>query len=178
MYMNTLFGALSTVAIVLGTWAVVGFATFSIMNRPPIVVESTSNADTIRLLSYVQNTEQDRTSLRDISAVDVVTAAKAVEQAGRDAGLVLKIGGSTSAPPAGNTKNQPVLDSVFLAIDTQGSFAQVTRLVALLQNLPTPSVLDQFQLSKVDSGDAKKDKGVAWRFSGRIKIFFSSTETL
>jgi hypothetical protein len=172
---NYLLPITGFIALVL--WLCVAWGLWEVLSRPLAQSAPTQTTDAVYLFTFASSTETQRKILEQLASVDVVTAARAVEQAGKDVGVAVKVGGSTvtAANPL-STKNPSVLDSAYLAIDAQGTFAQLTRLVTLLENLPNPSMLDQFQITKTGDVDTKTKS--SWRLSARIRVLFTTGDTL
>lgn len=154
----------------LALWGMVGWGIWVVEHREDVAPAPVTDSDAIRLIAFARSTETARSALKTLTAVDVVSVARSVEEAGKKAGIVARVGGSTvTIPPTGKTA--PALDSAFLAVDAQGTFAQLSQFLQYLEQLPTPSLLDQFQLVKSGESEAKG----AWRLSVRIKVFFVGT---
>ena len=167
--MNTrLLSALGITILALGLWGYVGWNIWNALQEPVAPVVAVDDSDSVRLLGFARATEASRESLKKMTTIDVVSVARAVEDAGKKAGVVVHVGGSTVVAPSTNSKTPPPLDSAFFAVDAEGSFAQLAYFVRLLEVLSTPSQLDQFQLVKTGEASEKK----AWRLSARVRVFF------
>lgn len=96
--------AIATIILGSALWGVL----FWLHTNAPVAASSVSSSDNDakeRLVIFASSTAKARTALSDLK-VDVVTAAKAVEDAGKKAGLTVKVGGSTAGTQQGGKINR------------------------------------------------------------------------
>lgn len=119
--------------------------------------EAERQESSARLRALVQGTEVERAALESIVGVRIVDAAETVEVALRDAGAQeVEISEANAGQP--NTQG---ISSVSMGVSAAGSFASVMRAVLLLESLPLPSTVEQFEIVK------NEDK---WRMTARLKL--------
>lgn len=124
------------------------------------VVERASRA---RAAIVAQATTRERANLERLAAQDASSIIRAIEQAGKDAGVPVKIG-QVIAPQ--ETENSIVHSPAFV-IEATGSFASLVRVAELLDSLPIPSRVEQFQLSQAGGTDRAKR---SWILSVRVQV--------
>ncbi|MEK7155851.1 MAG: hypothetical protein AAB734_03135 [Patescibacteria group bacterium] len=119
--------------------------------------ESMREENAARLRSTIQGTEIERAALESLVGVTILDAVETIEAAAKQAGASdVKIGEASTQ----STSTQK-LSSVSVTVTASGSFVAVMRAVALLETLPLPSTIEQFDLSKSDS---------AWRLTARLRV--------
>ena len=138
------------------------------MTTPPKPQAVVAGNPDLPLVQLYRATADARAELLK-SKNDILTIGEVIQQAGRDAGVTVHIGGAaTGLANGGGQHSSTQLDSTSLIIDAEGTLAHLAHLVAFLETLPVPSVLEQFQLSR--TGESKVS---AWRISARVKVFYS-----
>lgn len=120
--------------------------------------EESAHGETIaRLHSTIQSTEAERTALESLVNVSILDAVKTIEAAVKQAGASdVKIG-DASAQAATAQK----LSNVSVVVTASGSFAAVMRAVSLLETVPLPAAIEQFDVSKSDD---------VWHLSARLRV--------
>ena len=141
-----------------------GTLRFEYADRAILAEQETDRQESsARLRSLVQGTEVERAALESIVGVRIVDAAETVEIALRDAGTQeVEISEANAGAP--NTQG---ISSVSMGVSATGSFASVMRAVLLLESLPLPSTIEQFEIVQ------NEDK---WRMSARLKLSLANVQ--
>jgi len=137
--------------------------------------ELTQQSTKLHLRTLARETSDDRAELENIARKDVVELLTAIEQAGRDAGISLDISGAVSTP----TSNLALPAHVIaLTVSMEGTFAQVTKAIALLEVLPVPSSVNMIRLDLVplDTVSARSRSSTVWQ--AVVETRFLTTATL
>lgn len=150
-------------------WVGVVFFIWTIENQKGDLAASQSSARSLedrrasasKLQSLVRETTDSRARLDSIANVDVASMVDTIDAVGKDAGVYIQIG--QASPDA--TKDS-VVHSVTFQLTAEGSFVSIQRVAALLQTLPIPASLEQFQFNLADAGTPL---GV-WHMSARIRL--------
>ncbi|MBI4093482.1 hypothetical protein HY417_00815 [Candidatus Kaiserbacteria bacterium] len=119
--------------------------------------QTAEQATTLRFHALARETKDDRSHLDALSSFDLAEILDAIEALARDAGLPVEI---TQAPSITSSESSPIRTASF-SIEAQGTFAEVARVVALLETMPIPSSLDEVRLERV-AGEASTARR-AWR---------------
>lgn len=112
-----------------------------------------------RLHTLVQSTAPERARLESVVGVSILDAVEMIERAGNESGISVTI---NEATPLGTTPQG--LSTVGVALAAEGSFPALMRTLSLLEVLPFPATIEQFDLTKSDKN---------WRLSARLKIITS-----
>lgn len=125
--------------------------------------EADRQESSARLRALVQGTEVERAALESIIGVRIVDAAETVEVALRDAGTQeVEISEANAGAP--NTQG---ISTVSMGVSATGSFASVMRAVLLLESLPLPSTIDQFEIVQNEG---------KWRMVARLKLSLANVQ--
>lgn len=125
--------------------------------------EADRQESSARLRALVQGTEVERAALESIVGVRIVDAAETVEVALRDAGAQeVEISEANASVP-----NAQGISSVSMGVSATGSFASVMRAVLLLESLPLPSTIEQFEIVKNEE---------RWRMVARLKLLLANVQ--
>jgi|GEM_PF-5149905 len=145
-----------------------GYIVYRVLSAPAPQALSTSMSLETQIAQLHRTTSAGRKELQKY-AMDIVSAGELVQQAGRDAGVTLHIAGAVTplTPTRDPARPDTAIDSTVIVIDAQGNLSRLVHLISLLETLPMPSMLQQFQLSRVG-----QDKKVTWRLSAQLKIFY------
>jgi len=125
--------------------------------------ESERHDSLARLRSLVQGTEVERAALESVLGVRIVDAAETVEQAVRAAGG----GGIQISEASAQAPNAQGISQVSIGVSASGSFSTLMRAVLLLETLPLPSTLEQFEITK----DTKE-----WRLVARLRLTLANVK--
>ncbi|HWP61069.1 MAG TPA: hypothetical protein VN495_00490 [Candidatus Paceibacterota bacterium] len=101
---------------------------------------------------------------------DALAIAGMITKAGRDAGVALSL--SNAAPDttaAAAHSGNPAVSAITVTISGSGSFTALMHAAMLLENLPIPSALQNFDIGK--TGDA----GSPWRLDAGMRALTSQT---
>lgn len=116
------------------------------------------------------DTADERAALAAAAHADVVDVAKQIESIG-SAVHVVSVSKQTAQVPPGGAAHP--LTTISYAVESIGSFQTVMQAVALLDLLPVPSQLQQFDIARTSDDQA----GVAqWRLNATV-LLFTDAET-
>lgn len=134
--------------------------------------ESTS----IRLHALARDTKGLRDQLEGLAHVDVLDVANTIQNAGKLAGVKIKIGNVlSSSATQDDAQNPPALNEIDFLVEAEGSFAALTRATALFETLPIPSFLKSVELEReLSSNSESKEQDGMWRMMAHILVLSSS----
>lgn len=118
--------------------------------------ESLRGESATRLRVAVRDTESERTALTNAISISLLDVAETIEAAGYDAGAT-KVSIGEATPIAKPPKNLSIYTFV---VNAEGSFVALMRALYLLESLPIPSSIEQYEIAKTDK---------TWRLSARLK---------
>ena len=168
-----------SLALALCAWASVVFFVLSIQSTEVARATALTNAQqsstiqysSVRMHATAQDTAGERTALEQLLAGDVVTVVTMLDGVGKTAGVTFKLSGALpETPPVGLPAGSPI-QAVGFAIEADGKFASLMRVVQLLETLPIPSSVVRLDMQHTTGA---KD---AWHLSVYIKVLMSSTPT-
>lgn len=122
--------------------------------------ESLRGDSAARLRATMESTVEERADLERILALNVLQAVEIVEQTMREAGARDVV---TQDASAGSDIGD--VSAVSLVVNATGSFAALSRAIALLETLPIPASLEGLELESVDGG--------SWRLTARLRILMA-----
>lgn len=130
---------------------------------------STVQYSSVRMHATAQDTAGERSALQQSLASDIVTVVTLLEGVGKTAGATFKLSGALpEAAPAGLPAGSSI-QAVGFAIEADGKFAALMRVVQLLETLPVPSSVVRFDLQHTPGGSD------TWHLSIYVKVLMSST---
>lgn len=161
----TLFGALSF-------WAGIGYFAWKIAEAveehgskiATMKAEEEGSAAALELHALARDTRDARVKLEELSDPDILEIYEMLENLSQYTGIPVHIASPTIAP----TPTPPVRIATFI-IEAQGTFAQVSHLLALLETFPIPSMVDEMQLGLLVREKSKAPN--KWRLLAQINIF-------
>jgi hypothetical protein len=160
----------SLFALAILLWVGVGYFTYAISSAEALhasrelnlEAETLKQETTLRLHSLARETKEERQKLEDIAGPGIIAILDAVEAAGKDAGVNITFGRALG----GETEGASTVRSAALAIEAQGSFAQVVRIAALLESLPVPSRVKEVRFEKLEGAPAE----APWRAVAEVQF--------
>ncbi len=121
-------------------------------------------AQATRLHGLMNDTKNPRTALKGFVSADVIGLVDAVDAVGKTIGVDLRI--SNVQPEAQKKGAQPGAPiPVNFVVQASGSFAQMARLVELLNTLPIPGTIQQLEFTH---------PGQNWNLTARIRVLTAS----
>lgn len=174
MNLRSHFGSLvvwGLLAVSLAAWGGVAFLVLFIDDKrteyaelaATSVQDSERQESSARLRSFVQGTEVERAALESIVGVQIVDAAETIESTVQSAG-VREIQISEASVQAANPQG---ISSVSVGVNATGSFAAAMRAILLLESLPLPATVEQFEISK----DQEE-----WRMVARLRLTLANVQ--
>lgn len=165
---RTTFLAYGVFALTCIAWGFVFWIGWRVWNAEDVIALQASNVEQVaareaslmRLRSFVRETRLEREELRKRAANDIIQAVQVIEGAGKTAGILFEIGDAVSEED--NVKAN--IRTISLTVKARDTFARLTHAIALLETLPIPSKLFQFQLEKVPGTNEE------WTLAARTHI--------
>lgn len=166
--------ALLLLALALCAWAGIGYALYAVMDAgtelqtlSEVSTQTSAKQTTAaRLHSIMRQSADDRAALNEFVSSDIVHLVDVVSATGDAAGVTFAI--SEASP---DNKVAPPLSAVAVVASASGTFTKLVRAVALVQTIPAPVSLDQFEL-RHSSGT-----GNTWQLSMRLHLFAEADTT-
>ncbi|OGG72829.1 hypothetical protein A3A38_02570 [Candidatus Kaiserbacteria bacterium RIFCSPLOWO2_01_FULL_53_17] len=157
-------------AIALTLWGAFGFLLYNLSGeraelaraRDAAREEGLRGESAARLRATIQDSEAERAALESVVRVPILEAVEAIESAGKKAGAA-EVSIGNASPSAGMPAG---VMAVSVVVNARGSFAALVRMLNVLETLPIPSTLEQFELEKVDS---------SWRLTARLRLIVASS---
>lgn len=158
------------VAVVL--WVLVAYLVQSIeqqKNNYAVLIseiekETQLMAQASRLRGLMNDTKDSRAALSGFVSADVIGLVDTVEAVGKTIGVELQISNvQPEAQKKGTLAGAPV--PVNFVVQANGSFAQMTRLVELLNVFPIPGTIQQLELTH---------PGSMWHLTARVRVLTAS----
>ncbi len=152
-------------ALALGAWCGCGALIFLLQSDRTAYADAAAKADdaslrqesAARLHARIQSTETERGALESLAGISILDAVKIIEAAGKDAGATsVSIGEAT--PLATSLQK---LTTVAVTANVEGTFASVMRAESLLETLPIPASLEQFDIIKMEK---------TWHLTAHLKV--------
>lgn len=166
------YSSLVFFVIALAAWVLTGFLFFDVSARLAsreqlFASESTDAAQAksaIQIETIATDTAAQRASLQQFIGNDVVSIANDIDAAGTAAGAKTTIGSASTANVSGLPSGVTALNFV---VQSTGSFSQVWRTAQLLQTLPLPSRVEEFDFTQIPSSDQKAN---SWELTTNIDV--------
>jgi hypothetical protein len=135
---------------------------------------SAREAAQARVRALTTETAVKRTALKEFVQADPIAAAKAIEAVGVTARIALKVSGaSPEIIPISAAAAAHPLKAVGFVIEATGTFAGIMKALHLLETLPLPITLVQFDIAQVPT-DASQKGIPQWRLNARMRLFTDS----
>ena len=112
-------------------------------------------------------TAEKRAQLATLAGADVVSVIDTIDAAGKSAGIEAKVSDASVAGTQQLGKNGDTMRAVMFSVQGDGTIAQVMHALQLYERMPLLSSVDQVEIVKNTSPDAKAP---AWHISARIKV--------
>jgi hypothetical protein len=116
----------------------------------------------------VNSTALARAELENSIGADIVSVVDTIEGAGRSVGVLLKV--ASAQPESSNAAD--VIKPIAFNVEGEGSFADLTDAVHLLERLPYAADIREVLLEKAGEGEN------AWKLRMRIRLLSSATLSL
>lgn len=127
-----------------------------------------------RTRALALDTMDARAALLESAHADIISSAKLIESVGPLARATVKVSGA--AAESGVVQSVGAgrqIHAVGFSVEVTGSFANVLKAAQMLETLPLPATIEQFDLSRVPP-DASGTAPAQWRLNERIRLFTGS----
>ncbi len=169
----SLFGwALAILAVL--SWCAFGYAAFRLhasaqaleAQKMSAIESGARSASALRIEEVLDETTTERAVLAGVLSPELLAIADMIEAVGPLSGAELSIGNATRQSDVGSP-DAPI-HVVTVVARAEGTFAEIIHALALLETLPAPVSLDEFELEHASQ------KGASWDATIRLRIFTSS----
>lgn len=126
--------------------------------------KTAEHAFALRLHALARETKNERSRLEEISRADLAGILDIIESISKDSGVSVEI---TEAPSISRIESS-IIRAMSLSVEARGTFAQVARVVALLETIPIPSAVDglRFERTAGAEGSARS----SWRLIAYVRL--------
>lgn len=121
-------------------------------------------ATAAKMRALARDTIVERRLLDKKANVDVLSAVDAIESVGKISGAEVRVSDAQKEP---TITGNPSVNIVAFSVEAQGTFSAVMRALAMLETLPLPVSIRQFDLGR--SSDNGSDAGM-WRLSLQLSL--------
>ena len=165
--------------LAVGSWALVGWSIQTIDGMAAAqqsvldasIDQQTRDTASVRLRALIADTAESRVRLAEYTRVDIVDAAKRIEAAGQPVHVDLHVRDASLETQQGAARNKSVQIFGF-SVEADGTFNQLMNTITLLQSLPFPVQIVQFDLTGAPFEPTKPTpKNPQWHLTMRIRIF-------
>lgn len=136
--------------------------------------KATRDAARVRIRALAADTIQDRARLAAFVGADIITAVRQIESVGPLAKVDLSVSSAfpeqVALPPGASAHP---LRAVGFSVEATGSFAGVLKAAELLEQLPFPIGVEQYDIGLVPS-DTEGKTGARWRLTERLRLLTDS----
>lgn len=126
--------------------------------------KTAEHAFALRLHALARETKNERLRLEEISRTDLAGILDGIERLSKDSGVSVEI---TQAPSI-STVESSTMRVLSLSVETLGTFAQVARVVALLETMPIPSTVDELRFERTSGADGAARS--SWRMIASVRF--------
>lgn len=166
------YGAWGVLFAALLGWAGVGLFAWAIARDESVRTENIRSARedsarhevAVRLHALAADTERERARLRGLLDVDVLSAVDTLEAAAKAAKVRIQLS-DAQADSAGAQSGRSNVKAIGFVVSGEGSYAALSRLLALFETLPLASSLPRFDLEHIAGGS-----GGPWRLNAYIRV--------
>lgn len=146
-------------------WVITAVAEEHAARIASVEQEKLEHESALRLHTLARETKEGRMQLDELAEQSIIEILDAVEAISKDARIPLEIGQA----PSILANEAPIVKTASFAIESRGTFGQISQAIALLESFPIPSSVDELHIERLQSADVKA-KG-AWRLVARMRFF-------
>ena len=167
------FVALGSLLVAVFAWAGVGYLAWTVMTLSKDVhVDTLPESDSSRITAsrvhaFLQNSSESRATLKNIASVDLLAAINMIELSGKPAGIKFRVSDASVSPL---TKNKSAVKVIGFVIEADGSYGSLLEALEMMEALPYPAVIDQFDLGRTPISDAASVSKEQWHISMRMRL--------
>lgn len=163
----TLF-AYGVLALTCMAWGLVFWVGWRVWSAEDVIALQVSNTEQVAareasvmlLRSLVRETRSEREELHERAANDVIQAVQVIEDAGKTAGISFEMGNAVAEEENARAN----IRTITLTVKARDTFSRLAYAVALLETLPIPSELFQFQLEKASGATGE------WALTAHVRV--------
>ena len=163
-------------------WAGVGALAWqiSVMQNTRISVLDSLDQSTARKTAaarthaILQDTVHEREALVRISDVDVLSVVNAIEALGPLAGVTLQVQGAQPGAAIQGKAGAKVLRPINFSVKIDGSFAGVMRAIQLIEKLPFPIAIPEFDIGRAALEEQNPKSVASWHVNANLKLLTTS----
>ena len=162
-------------------WAGVGFCAYQIgtledaraADTQSSQQQSEQSVQASYLHGIVSSSADERAQLDTLVTVDPASLADMINSAGTSAGVSLTIS-NASAEEISSVGGKTTTQGFGFLATSQGSFASVMYAAALLESLPTPSTVQEINLTHTQNTSGKAGGNAAWQMNAQVQVLSAS----
>lgn len=172
--------AVGTLLLALSLWAAYGYLVLEATDARTLYTAEKLDASqkeeraraTQRLHALVRDSESERAVLEELARTDALTAAEAIEAAGKAAGTRTVVRGATASALGGVSKSPIAKDlrAVEMLVDSEGRLQSILNAIKLFEALPFLSSIRSIEMDQASGGNQSD----LWRAVIRIRIITTS----
>src|SRR3989338_4882635 len=176
--LNRTSTAVSAVILALAAWGFVGYFAWTIAGDEDKRVAdgreaqlvAIQNAQAIRTHALALDTATDGAKLKNLLDLDVVSVSNMIEEAGRSAGVKVKLG--NAQPERGATSDGLTIRAVGFIVTADGKFSELLRAARLFEALPIPSSVTRLDIERAPASFGGAPS--AWHLNAYIRVLTTS----
>ena len=170
--------AISVVVLALAAWGLVGYFAWTItrdedkrvMDAREAQLVAIRNAQAIRTHALALDAAGGGAKLRELLDLDVVSVSNMIEEAGKAAGVKVKLG--NAQPERDATSDGLAIRAVGFIVTADGKFQELLHVARLFEALPIPSSVTRLDIERAPASSG----GVSgtWHMNAHIRVLTTS----
>lgn len=126
-----------------------------------------------RLGSLSRETEAARKELDTLTRIDIVSMVDIIERVGEGAGVKIAVSSAMSGGPAVDLPGGAAVQPIQFVVEASGSYKDVMHVVALFEQLPLASAIDEVSLQRGPTSET--GASATWFLTTRIRVFTTAS---
>lgn len=118
-----------------------------------------------RISALASDTEEERARLESYVSLDIVSIVNLIEASGEPLRLPVTVNDAQALGAQQDLPGGDALHAVTFLVESQGSYASLSKLEALFENLPLASSVDSVEFQKL------QDPKTPWHLTARIRVY-------
>ena len=172
-YLALVVALMAWASVNLGAWRLITIAGEHAADEARVRQSAADATYAARLNALANDTRADRDTLNVLTKVDIVSIVDMLDSTGKSAGVDVQVSDVTPDTAHPPSKTEPLIQSVSFTLQAHGKFSALMRLLALLESLPLPSVMQGLDMSRDPSAQAGAPS-MQWHMHARIQVYTSA----
>ena len=176
--LNRTSTAIFSVILALTAWGLVGYFAWTIAEDEgkrvadgrEAQLAAIQNAQAVRTHALALDAAQDGAKLRSLLDLDVVSVSNMIEEAGRAAGVKVKLG--NAQPERGAASDGPAIRALGFIVTGEGRFQDLLHAARLFETLPIPSSVTRLDIERSPSSSGGAPS--LWHMNVYIRVLTTS----